>query len=106
MLVMQLIPIYMTLLAVFTTLNYYAAVAGGIDFGTTGKQDTLLAAFSYTVTHATLGAPPTAPQSEWAIVSTAALRLCTLVLLIAATRPPGQVDTLTENKAAANATST
>ena len=100
--------IYITLIAVFTTLNYYVAVAGGLDFGTTGKQNTLVAAFSYTATHATLGSSLTTPQSEWAILGTFALRLFVIALLLVSVHSytRANIDPITESKALANATST
>ena len=84
--IVQFVMIYITLIAVFTTLNYFVALTGGVDFHTDSKESTLLASFSHTVTHATFGTSPAMPQNGWAILTTTVLRLCALALLVATIR--------------------
>lgn len=82
----QFAMMYGTMIAVFCALHYFVALAGGLQFNTTDKLETVLAALHYTVTHATFGTPHTEPQDTLARMVTTVQRVCSIVLLVLAIR--------------------
>lgn len=93
---MQLLPfvmIYTTLIAVFTTLNYFLALSGGLKFSAKTKESTVLESFYHTVTHVTFGTSNVTPLDELAMLVTAVMRLCSLAVFVAIMLTGGKMST-------------
>ena len=81
----HLIMLYVTLVAVFTSMYYLLSLASVIDLGTTDKREAILTSFTQTVTITTLGSTslrPAGVAGHAALVTHRVLAFALLATLI------------------------